>query len=110
MAQRSANIPRVPEDGDDEDAVVVPIERELDLHTFAPRDVASVVSSWLEECVARGFDEVRIVHGKGIGNLRRTVHAVLERHPSVKSFRLAGSDRGSWGATLATLTKPKEPG
>lgn len=110
MAQQSANIPRVPEGGDDEDAVVVPIERELDLHAFAPPEVASVVASWLEECVARGFEEVRIVHGKGVGNLRRTVHAVLERHPAVKSFRLAGSDRGSWGATLATLTKPREPG
>ncbi len=90
--------------------MVVPIERELDLLTFAPREVASVVASWLEECVARGFDDVRIIHGKGIGNLRRTVHAVLERHPAVKSFRLAGSERGGWGATLARLTKPKEPG
>jgi dsDNA-specific endonuclease/ATPase MutS2 len=75
----------------------------LDLHTFRPRDVPELVRDYLDECVARGYAEVRIIHGKGIGNLRRTVHAVLERHPAVVEYRLAGEGGGGWGATIATL-------
>ena len=57
----------------------------------------------LEACRRRGILEVRVVHGKGTGALRETVHAILERLPGVASFRLAGEDRGSWGATLVVL-------
>jgi dsDNA-specific endonuclease/ATPase MutS2 len=46
------------------------------------------------------------VHGKGIGNLRRTVHALLQRHPAVADFRLGGMGEGSWGATIVTLRPP----
>ena len=92
---------------DDERALVVPIEDEIDLHTFAPREVASVVREYLAAAAAKGFAEVRVVHGKGVGNLRRTVHAVLATHPAVKSFRLAGETGGSWGATIVQLKTPE---
>jgi dsDNA-specific endonuclease/ATPase MutS2 len=97
--------------GDDDepdlpDVVEVPITDELDLHTFAPREVAALVADYLDECVTRGFTEVRIVHGKGIGALRRTVHAVLSRHPAVAGFALAGGARGGWGATIVRLAPP----
>ena len=74
---------------------------ELDLHTFRPSDVGDLVPDYLEEAAARGFREVRIIHGKGTGVLRTRVHAILERHPLVESFRLA--DRGGWGATIVVL-------
>ena len=91
-------------DDDGDDAVVrVPISDELDLHTFAPRDVADLVAHYLDEAAARGFAEVRIVHGKGQGTLRRIVHGVLERHPRVVGFALAGGERGGWGATIVRL-------
>jgi len=81
---------------------------ELDLHTFAPRDVASLIPDYIDECVARGFDHVRIIHGKGVGTLRRIVHAALERHEAVDSFSLADQTRGSWGATVVRLkSRPK---
>ncbi len=76
---------------------------ELDLHTFSPRDVPSLIPDYLDECLARGYREVRIVHGKGRGTLRRIVHAALERHPGVESFVLAPETRGGWGATLVRL-------
>lgn len=92
-------------DDDHEMAEPAPVEigDVLDLHTFRPRDVPELVRDYVDECVARGYAEVRIIHGKGIGNLRRTVHAVLERHPDVVEYRLGGQGGGSWGATVATL-------
>ena len=94
-----------PDDGPDEDDELPPAELgdELDLHTFRPSDVGELVPDYLEEAVARGFREVRIVHGKGTGVLRTRVHAILEKHPLVESFRLAGDRAGGWGATLVVL-------
>jgi DNA-nicking Smr family endonuclease len=89
--------------GDDEEPVELPIDGTLDLHTFRPADVPSLLDEWLEACRARGILQVRVVHGKGTGALRRTVEALLARHPAVRSFRAAGEDAGGWGATLAEL-------
>ena len=75
----------------------------LDLHSFPPKEVGALVADYLDEARQRGFTSVRLIHGKGIGNLRRTVHAVLERTPFVKSFRLADETAGSWGATVVEL-------
>jgi DNA-nicking Smr family endonuclease len=84
----------------------IPIEGTLDLHTFLPREVKPLVADYLEACRARGILEVRIVHGKGTGVLRETVHAVLRASALVAGFRLAGEGSGGWGATLVTLRPP----
>ncbi|HEY2735278.1 MAG TPA: Smr/MutS family protein [Polyangiales bacterium] len=89
---------------DPERAVALPIDGVLDLHTFAPGDVADLVPTWLDACRANGLSELRIIHGKGRGTLRRTVHAILSRRADVIRFELAPADRGGWGATLVTLT------
>jgi DNA-nicking Smr family endonuclease len=73
----------------------------LDLHTFAPRDCASVVTEYLHAAHAAGFTLVRIIHGKGTGTLRRIVCSILEQHPLVASFRQADAN---WGVTLVELT------
>lgn len=85
------------------DAIELPIDGTLDLHTFAPREIGDLIPAYLAECRIRGIFTVRIVHGKGKGNLRRSVHAILARLPEVTSFRLADETAGSWGATLVTL-------
>lgn len=82
----------------------LPIDGELDLHNFSPKDVKRLVLEYLEVCRARGITEVRIVHGKGIGALRRTVHALLDRHPHVRAYRLGGHRGGGWGATVVDLS------
>lgn len=90
----------------------LPVDGELDLHNFHPREVKPLVLAYIDACLARGLGELRIVHGKGIGNLRRTVHALLDRHPRVKGYRLAGHGGGSWGATLVDLSLgpgPEQP-
>lgn len=87
--------------------VPLPITGELDLHTFQPGDLGELIPAYLAECVTRGIAEVRIVHGKGTGTLRTTVHALLRRSPLVKTFRLGDERSGSWGATLVTLRGAK---
>jgi DNA-nicking Smr family endonuclease len=97
------------DDGDETDGgepiVELPIDGVLDLHTFDPRDVADLVPTWIDECRARGIHELRIIHGKGKGTLRRTVHAILARRTDVLEHRLAPPDRGGWGATLVVLRR-----
>lgn len=86
------------------DPIELPIDGTLDLHTFHPREIKDLVPDYLEACRVRGILQVRIVHGKGTGQLRRSVHAVLDRLPEVVSYRLGGMGEGSWGATLVFLS------
>lgn len=86
--------------------VNLPITGVLDLHTFNPREVKDVVTAYLEACLEKGLYQVRIIHGKGIGNLRRTVHSLLARHPDVVSYTLDHAQYGGWGATIVYLRKP----
>jgi DNA-nicking Smr family endonuclease len=90
---------------DAEDPIELPIDGTLDLHTFQPKAIKQLIPEYLEECRKLGIFQVRIIHGKGTGALRRTVHALLERLDTVASFRLADETSGSWGATLVCLRK-----
>jgi dsDNA-specific endonuclease/ATPase MutS2 len=85
--------------------VTIPITGELDLHTFRPEDLGELIPAYLGECAARGMHEVRVIHGKGTGTLRTTVHALLKRSPLVMSFRSGDEKSGSWGATIVVLRK-----
>jgi DNA-nicking Smr family endonuclease len=90
-----------------DEPIELPIDGVLDLHTFRPQEIKDLVPGYLEACQERGIHEVRIIHGKGIGNLRRTVHAILARHPEVLSFTLDHPEFGGWGATIVALRSAK---
>jgi hypothetical protein len=88
---------------DPEAPVEVPVEDSIDLHSFPPRDVADVVDAYLEAAVEKGFTEVRLIHGRGIGVQRDRVQKLLARHSRVSGFHDAPPGRGGWGATIAYL-------
>lgn len=85
------------------DPIEFEITDELDLHTFRPSDVGDLVPDYIELALEKGYKRVRIIHGKGIGTLRTTVHKILERDPRVLRFEQAGGTEGGWGATIAWL-------
>lgn len=89
----------------DDEPVKIPIEGVLDLHTFSPKDVKDLVPEYIEECLRRGIMEVRIIHGKGTGTLKRIVHGLIKKNPHVASFEDADPIAGGWGATLVRLRR-----
>jgi len=83
----------------------IPIEDSLDLHSFLPRDVGSVVSDYLDEARRRGFAEVRLIHGKGRGVRRAEVRRLLAGDLRIADFFDAPPERGGFGATVVVLKR-----
>lgn len=91
-----------------EDPVEIEITPELDLHTFQPREVGSLLEDYLGECRKRGIHAVRIIHGKGTGALRIGVHKKLARLEMIEAITWpASAESGGWGATWVRL-KPAQ--
>jgi len=93
--------------GNDEEVHRLEIDGVLDLHAFRPADVKDLIHDYIAECLARDILDLRIIHGKGTGALRRTVQAVLADHEAVESQTPAGEAAGGWGATLVRLRPPR---
>jgi dsDNA-specific endonuclease/ATPase MutS2 len=91
------------EDFFEQEIVELPIEDTIDLHSFSPKEVKSVVEEYLYQCHEKRFPVVRIIHGKGIGVQREIVRKILGSSPYVESFSDGGLTGGSWGATIAYL-------
>jgi dsDNA-specific endonuclease/ATPase MutS2 len=84
----------------------IPVEDSLDLHSFLPRDIASVVDEYLLEARAAGFTEVRLIHGKGTGARRAEVRRLLARRSDVADFSDAPPEQGGFGATVVRFAAP----
>ncbi len=90
---------------DEDQPFEIPIDGTLDLHTFSPKDVKDLVPDYLEACREKGILTVRVIHGKGTGQLRQFVHTILQRLPYVSNFYTA-PDASHWGATVVELYPP----
>ena len=88
---------------DDNDPIAIEIDGILDLHPFSPKDLKTLIPDYLNECLKKDILEVKIIHGKGTGNIRRSVHALLDRNAMVADYRQADLHSGSWGATIVRL-------
>ena len=86
-----------------DDPVEIPVDGVIDLHTFSPKEVKSLVPEYIGECLRRGITELRIIHGKGTGTLKAIVHSALRKDPRVVGFEDAGLGPGGWGATSVRL-------
>jgi DNA-nicking Smr family endonuclease len=95
------------EEFDPEGPVDLPVDGNLDLHVFAPKDVPALLEEYFALCLERGILDVRIAHGKGTGALRRRVHELLTKMSEVESFRTADAFDGGWGATWVRLAPQK---
>jgi DNA-nicking Smr family endonuclease len=87
--------------------VVLPITAVLDLHTFSPREVEPLLEDYLESCREQGIFQVKIIHGKGTGQLKARVRSLLLKNPLVSHLTDAAADSGGWGATIVTLVEAK---
>jgi DNA-nicking Smr family endonuclease len=88
---------------DEPEPVILPIEDSLDLHTFSPRDILSVVDEYLRQAAAAGHAEIRLIHGRGKGVQRAAVQRLVADHPLVARFFDAPPARGGWGATVVAF-------
>jgi len=61
------------------------------------------LSQYLNDAFMAGLSQVRVIHGKGTGTLRRVVTEQLADHPLVESYRLAGYGEGGAGVTIVQL-------
>ena len=86
-----------------DEPVRIPINGTLDLHHFKPSEVADLVVQYIHECMDKEIHSIRLIHGKGTGTLRETVHSTLRKIPEVSTFRLADETGGGWGSTLVEL-------
>lgn len=84
----------------------VPIEDTLDLHPFRPGEVRDVALEYLQAARERGFRQVRLIHGRGIGVQRERVQSLLQTLDWVEGFHDADPSGGGWGATVV-LIKPQ---
>ena len=88
---------------DEHEPVELPIDGILDLHTFQSGEIRQLIPDYLALCREKNLLQVRIIHGKGTGALRTTVHSILSKLPEVVSFKLAMENEGGWGATIVVL-------
>jgi len=86
-----------------EEPVAIPITDTLDLHPFQPSEIKDVAGEYLREAQARGFRQVRLIHGRGIGVQRERIRALLETLEFVEAFHDADGSGGGWGATIVLL-------
>ena len=91
---------------DDDSPIELDVGDVLDLHSFPPGEIGELVRDYLDLAVERGFAQVRIVHGRGVGVQRERVRRILERDPRVEAFGDAPAEAGGWGATWARLRLP----
>ena len=93
----------MPDEEEPEEPIEVPITDTFDLHPFQPGEIKDVAREYLIEAHARGFRQVRLIHGRGIGVQRERIRSLLQTLDFVDGFTDADVSGGGWGATVVVL-------
>ncbi len=93
----------------EDDAIEIPITDTLDLHPFRPGEIQDVAREYLVEAHARGFRQVRLIHGRGIGVQRERIRSLLPTLDFVEAYHDADGSGGGWGATVVLLRAASLP-
>ena len=81
-----------------------PTATELDLRGMSADEAVAQLSVFLDGAMLANLSQVRIIHGKGTGVLRKAVHEELKRNRRVKRYRLGVYGEGEDGVTIAELS------
>lgn len=79
------------------------VPAEIDIRGMETLEAVPVVERYIDDAYLGRLESVRIIHGKGTGALRQTVHETLRRHKRVKGFRLGRYGEGETGVTVVEL-------
>ena len=86
-----------------DEPVEIPITDTFDLHPFRPEEIKDVAREYLLEARSRGFRQVRLIHGRGIGVQRERIRSLLQSLDFVEAFQDADGSGGGWGSTVVVL-------
>ena len=78
---------------------------ELYLRRLSVDEALLKLNQYLDDAFMAGLYQIRIVHGKGTGTLRRVVTERLAEHPLVASYRLGVYGEGGAGVTIVQLVQ-----
>ena len=86
-----------------DEPIEIPITDTFDLHPFRPEEIKDVAHEYLLEAHARGFRQVRLIHGRGIGVQRERIRSLLRELDFILDFEDADPSGGGWGSTVVLL-------
>jgi len=79
------------------------IQSSIDLRGMTSEEVIMDVEKYIDDAVLSNLGQITIIHGKGTGVLRQTIHNLLKSHKYVSDFRIGEYNEGGNGATIVTL-------
>lgn len=80
--------------------------REINLIGQRAEEARENVDKFLDSAALAQVERIRIIHGHGMGVLKKTVAELLRSHPHVEKFYVAPPEEGGAGATIAELKVP----
>ena len=78
-------------------------EYRIDLRGRKPDEVEFEILKFIDNAYSSGLERVEVLHGKGTGALKKTVHSILKKHERVKNYYFAPIEFGGEGITIAEL-------
>ena len=79
------------------------ISPEIDIRGTNVEEAIYILDKYLDDASLARLQNVRIIHGKGTGQLRAGLHSHFRKHPHVKSFKVGEFNEGGIGVTVVEI-------